>query len=187
MVVIGNVFSILPVGGFEYDSHEVRLSYEGDSGFYAMVGGFVLDGEDTEFTGFGIFPLGGTDPITDFLPGQTPLPGITNTKARAIFGRVAVPLMQERLTLSAEARYTDEEKPTIASNMLFPYEDNYFTPRFGIDFAVTPDNLIYASVAKGVKSGGINNSSFPDLDPRRTYLRPRYQLDLRNRLKEYLW
>lgn len=166
----GNIFSYGPTGNYSYDSHEARLQYQGAQGFYAMIGGFAQDGDDFDLFAAGVSPLLGTDPITEAEGVFVGIPAATDTKTRAIFGRVEVPLMDERLRLSAEGRYTDEEKILVTGGNTFEYSDKYFTPRFGIDYQITPDNMIYATVGKGVKSGGANASTFAGLiDAERFY------------------
>lgn len=164
-----NIFSLLPVGNFKYDSHELRLQYQSDSGFYAMVGGFYQDGSDLENGGNAFVELGGLTPITQANSGLAPSTNFQDTTAKAIFGRIAVPLMDERLTFEIEARYTDEKKtlPTLPD-----YTDKYFTPRASIDYKVTDDNLIYVSAAKGVKSGGINTFNLDILEPEEVFYGP---------------
>lgn len=156
-------FSLNPIGSYEYDSHEFRLQYESDSGIYIMVGGFIQDGDDQDFSTGAVYDAPVTTPITTIPSFATPSDTFTNTKTNAIFGRIAVPLMDERLVVELEGRYTDEEKTQIDLTSPDPYEfsDSYFTPRANISFKVTDDNLLYASVAKGIKSGGINNSNLP--------------------------
>ena len=169
---IGNNFAYVPSGSFNYDSHELRLQYQGDSGLYLMVGGFIQDGKDLEQTAFGIVPFRGTDPVTSIPAGTNQSDAITETRINAIFGRISVPFLDERLTFEAEGRYSKEEKDVldVTSGVLFPYRDNYFTPRVSLDYKITDDNLIYASVAKGVKSGGVNTSTFAGLiDDERVY------------------
>ncbi len=162
----GNVvfpFSINPVGSYEYDSHEFRLQYEGDNGIYIMVGAFIQDGDDQDFSTGAVFDAPVTEAITTVPSFATPSDTFTNTNTNAIFGRISVPLMDERLVFELEGRYTDEEKTQIDLTSPDPYEfsDSYFTPRANVSFKITEDNLIYASVAKGIKSGGINNSNLP--------------------------
>ena len=164
-----NIFSLLPVGNFDYDSHELRLQYEADNGFYAMIGGFYQDGSDLEDGGNAFVPLLGLDPITFANSGLAPTSNFQVTTAKAIFGRIAVPLMDERLTIEVEGRYTDEKKtlPTLPD-----YTDKYFTPRASIDYKLTNDNLIYISAAKGVKSGGINTFNLNILTPEEVFYGP---------------
>lgn len=157
-------FSLNPIGFYEYDSHELRLQYQGDNGIYVMVGGYYQDGDDQDFsTGANFFGTAPTEPFTTIPSFATPSDTFTNTETKAVFGRVAVPLMDERLVFELEGRYTDEEKTQLdlTSPTPYLYSDNYFTPRANISFKVTEDNLLYASVARGVKSGGINNTNLP--------------------------
>lgn len=156
-------FSLNPIGFYEYDSHELRLSYESDSGIYVMIGGYLQDGDDQDFSTGANFTAPVTQAITAIPSFATPSDTFTNTETKAIFGRIAVPLMDERLVFELEGRYTDEEKSQLdlTSPTPYLYSDSYFTPRANISFKVTDDNMLYASVAKGIKSGGINNSNLP--------------------------
>jgi iron complex outermembrane receptor protein len=95
--------------------------------------------------------------------------------------------MTEDLTLRVEARYTEEDREVnrltdifglapgetgygtgvfgdvaVESSIVVPKDDktfDYFTPRFSVDWAWSDENMVYAYVAKGVKSGGFNNST----------------------------
>jgi iron complex outermembrane receptor protein len=160
-------FSYTPVGGYKYDTHEMRLQYQGDSGLYVMVGAFLMKGDDLDVSTGGAIPLpgaaGGTDPANTLLPGFVASNTFTETETKAVFGRISVPLMDERLVIELEGRYTDERKEQTDLTLFSPYvyEDKYFTPRANVSFKVTDDNLLYASVAEGIKSGGINSTTLP--------------------------
>ncbi|MFK8052165.1 MAG: TonB-dependent receptor [Woeseiaceae bacterium] len=159
-----SAFSVLPVGGFDYDSHELRVDYTSDSGIYAMLGFFYSDGEDIDngLPGFfGQLFTDSLDPITaETIAGLPSNNVITNTKNTGYFGRVAVPLANDRWVLSAEGRYVIEEKGVnIVYNDLSEapaYTDSYFTPRLTADFNLTEENLLYLSYAEGTKAGGSN-------------------------------
>lgn len=169
--VTGNSFTFNPVGDFNYDSHELRLQYQGDSGFYVMIGGFIQNGEDFDQGTGGLVPFRDLTPLTRLPDGVRLVDALTETDTRAIFGRISVPLLDERLTIELEGRYTDEEKTLsdLTANSPYDYEDKYFTPRASIDYKISDDNLIYASVARGVKSGGINSSNGALPDEERFY------------------
>ncbi len=83
----------------------------------------------------------------------------------------------DRLTLTAEARYLDEKQTvtrseftqTLFAPLLAPLppgteqaevKDSAFLPRLSADFALTNDMLIYASVARGFKPGGVSELNF---------------------------
>ena len=157
----GNAFTFNPVGNFNYDSHELRLQYQGENGLYAMIGGFLQNGEDLELGTGGLVPFRSLTPLTAIPVGATPFSAFTETKTKAVFGRISVPLMEERLTIELEGRYTDERKDLsdLSINSPYVYKDEYFTPRGNIAFKLSDNNMLYASVAKGVKSGGINSSN----------------------------
>lgn len=159
-----NAFTVLPVGGFDYDSHELRIEYTAESGVYAMFGAFLTDGEDRDTGTAGYFaPLytENLDPIVEeTIAGGARNDFVTITEATALFARVSVPLMDDKLIVALEGRYTDETKDInieyIDGSTADKYEDSYFTPRFTVDYSINKDQLVYFSAAKGVKSGGLN-------------------------------
>lgn len=159
--VTGNVFSFNPVGDFEYSSHELRVEYAADSGFYAMFGGFMQRGDDFDNSAGGIIESAGDlTPISSIPDSIAGIDTLTETDVNAIFARVSLPLLDERLTIEMEGRYTDEEKRTTQFGVLLPdiYEEAYFTPRASIDYKLADTNMVYASIARGVKTGGINTA-----------------------------
>ncbi len=53
---------------------------------------------------------------------------------------------------------------TISSNIPKPSDADtftYFTPRFIVDYALTEEQMVYASLARGIKTGGFNNAEDP--------------------------
>ncbi len=110
--------------------------------------------------------------------------GDSTTRASAVFGQLDYELV-DGLTLSAGARYSHEKRGIDHMGMqdlATPYNPavpfvytqfqvasqsvNSFTPRLGIEYKATPDMLLYATYAKGFKSGGFNNNAFGDpLEP----------------------
>ncbi|OYY72572.1 TonB-dependent receptor [Sphingomonas sp. 28-63-12] len=167
-----NTFTFGPEGNYSYMSHEARLQYAAQNGIYAMIGGFVQDGTDLDIFSFGFQPFRGTTPITSSAGSLVSTPSTTRTNTRAVFGRVGIPLLDDRLNISAEGRYTDVKKNLVSGALNFNYNEKYFTPRFSVDFKITPANLIYASVARGVKSGGVNPSTFAALIAAERYYGP---------------
>ncbi len=162
----GNSFSSFPVGNFDYDSHELKLEFTGDSGFYGMVGVYSSDGEDIDDGGGGLVPFRGLDPIINgdfiFFDGFAS----RDTEVDAIFGRVEFPLFDDKLIVSAEGRFTDESKVVVVGEMgtAFTYEEDYFTPRVSLDYKVNDDQSIYFSVAQGVKAGGVNDNALVETE-----------------------
>ncbi len=156
-----NAFTFSPVGDFSYDTHEFRLSYDNSNGLYLLAGVYLQDGSDFNQFGGAFIPLG-VDTNTTFTEvlGAPTASAITETEKTAIFGRAALALADDRLNISIEGRYTDEEITLL--NLLSPVgevferPDDYFTGRASIDYLLTENNLVYASAARGFKSGGIN-------------------------------
>jgi iron complex outermembrane receptor protein len=102
-----------------------------------------------------------------------------NVDAYAAYAQASYYVVPDRLRLTAGVRYTKERKdylilngstaqaggvitgarvagPSAAGNPEFQKT----TFRGGADFFATPDNMLYANVSTGFRSGGINNSSF---------------------------
>ncbi|WP_439533561.1 TonB-dependent receptor [Polymorphobacter sp.] len=101
------------------------------------------------------------------------------TRTSSIFGSLGYDFGQVRV--SAEARYNIDDKVSqaflpvggVAQNIelanaktLFPVLGNRgankfksFTPRFSIDYRPTNEIFLYATAAKGVRSGGFNNQT----------------------------
>ncbi len=159
-----NAFTVLPVGGFDYDSHELRFEFTSDSGPYAMLGFFYSDGEDNDdgIPGY-LGPLftESLEPITAAtLAGLATNDLTTKTKSTALFGRVSFPFANDKWVLSAEGRYVDEEKTVnIVYNDMSTapaYKDSFFTPRLTADFNISDSSLLYLSYAEGLKAGGSN-------------------------------
>ncbi len=173
--VVENIFASLPTGDFDYSSHELRYEYESDSGFYLTAGIFQLDGEDNDIQVFQGVPLAGTEPITSVTPRPpTDAEALTETERRSLFGRAELPFADGVFVLGIEARFTRESKE-VAERLLrqnFNFEDDYVTPRLTLDYNLSPERLLYASAAKGVKSGGINISGFPGLLEEERYYAP---------------
>ncbi|MBX2846793.1 MAG: TonB-dependent receptor [Acidiferrobacterales bacterium] len=162
-----NAFTQNPIGNFDYDSHELRVEFTPDTGVSGMLGVFVSDGEDYNGSDAALVPV--------FLPVEAIVEAgnagfgadeTTTTEIKAIFGRVAIPLLQDKLVLGLEARHTDETKDFIDTGLVFPtYEDTFTTARISFDYRVSDDSLVYLSAAQGVKSGGLNGSSTTVLLP----------------------
>ena len=89
----------------------------------------------------------------------------------------------DRLTGSVEARYSDESTDsfwTVGGNGMIGAafagpipvnnnptaqrgsEDSFFTPRFTLEYQYSDDVLTYASIAKGVKPGGVSTIASPN-------------------------
>jgi iron complex outermembrane recepter protein len=95
------------------------------------------------------------------------------TTSNAMFGELSFGL-SDTVNLTVGARYTYEQKladirtegfdPT-GTFLVAPYEVrakkswNSFTPKISLDWAITDDVMVYASITEGQKSGGFNGTA----------------------------
>jgi iron complex outermembrane receptor protein len=177
------VFDSQPIGGFESDSHEVRLEWQSE-GFVkrALIGGFVSESTD-DASGRAEYAA------PNSLAGPTNFFSLSNATriddVQAYFGLLEVGLT-DRLTVTGEVRYNEEEltlqvRATPAPFSTTPADLNapiirtqsdtfdFTTPRISVDYKLTDVNLIYGAVGQGVKSGGQN---VPGLDPSQDVYEP---------------
>lgn len=180
-ILLGNPrlcnFQASPLGELEYTSHEARLSYDNGDNLRLSIGGYLLDGEDNNFFVSVSLPAGSTAPLnisritTPFAPGFPFDPNrfanfvvrdeTTLTDTVAIFGEIGFAFNEGRTRISAEGRYTTEEINTsnVVSGFDRTTEFNFFTPRVTIEHDISDESLLYASAARGVKSGGFNSGA----------------------------
>ncbi len=170
---------------FKGASHEVRFTFNNDGPWRALIGFnysytrdlasnasesapslSLVDPDPNQ-----LFPIGPGLPFpSGFFQRNTYIQRTENIfSGFFFFGWQAT----DRLELSFEGRYTGEEldlidfltrEPTNPAIQAFnPFRSrrstDYFTPRITASFKLTPDNLLYASVARGVKSGGLNGNT----------------------------
>ena len=167
---------------FKSWSHDFRVSFETDRlrSFFGVnysnthdidanasitgpVGSLELPNLDSE-----LFPVGPGLPFPSALmQRRTYLQ--TKEQIWGLYGCVDFDL-SEKLTVSLEGRYTLEDRmavdfltrePSDSTVQAFvsPIQsatDSFFAPRFNITYKASRDNMVYASVARGIKSGGFN-------------------------------
>ena len=178
---------------FESWSHDVRATWSTDR-VYAFAGVNFESTNDIESNASETYPLGTTEtPNMEnvLFPVGPGLPFPTNVFQRRTFLERAEDILSfygfielrptDRLRLSAEGRFTIEDRlttdlltrePTNPSiQALDPPQDadseEFFAPRVSVAYEFSPDNLLFASVAKGVKAGGSNG--FVPFVPQRSY------------------
>jgi iron complex outermembrane recepter protein len=150
-------------------SQEFRLSFvAADQKLHGVAGIYYLS-EDIERNEilFQDFPVPAVTGVGSF-------PQQVDSTSFAIFGQLNYDLT-ERLTVTAGARMTWEEKdadlaavllegpglpPPLAEEFDISADENWdaFTPRFAIDYRLNDDVMVYASAAKGFKSGGFQGT-----------------------------
>lgn len=175
-------FDSQPNGALSSWSHEFRVDYQQADSFLSRV--LVGASQSRAFDDFRLIgefvrPVSLEEPIIRTTVNNQS----RKDKVTGVFGLVQVKPI-DRLTAQAEVRYTKEDLDffgrqvtpgsTFVIGSVNPPDSNapvtfgvnrkvdYVTPRFTVDYAITDENLAYATVGKGVRSGGFN---IPGLDP----------------------
>ncbi|XUU60515.1 TonB-dependent receptor [Erythrobacter sp. HA6-11] len=170
-------FQQTPVGDINYDTHEARLTFD-NSTIRASVGGFLSDGTDSVlFTSQNLPPITEGNPIIPIQPPGTAIvfptqlnillaDEQTRTEVESIFGEFYWTSADGRLTVGAEARYSETEITAQDNRRAITLNDTFkeFTPRFTIDYEVNPDVLLFATAARGAKAGGFNVTARQEID-----------------------
>ena len=172
------IFENGPIGNFETDSHELRVSWDNGGSLSTAFGIYFYDSSDFGSSNFAALPeltAVPTSPVNVLDPSefilQVQLRNIlTETRAWSPFVEVNW-AFSDRARLGIEARYSDENKREInlasgggglvggfGGNVL---EDDFtaFTPRITVEYDLTDENMLFGSVARGVKSGGFNGTA----------------------------
>ena len=159
-------------------TQEVRLQSNGSGPFHFVIGGFYSNERQSSYqrnrdefmdtlirnafnNAFGIEGFFGTGYLPDFYIYDS----ITRSRTRQLAGFGQVDFKPtDTLTLTAGVRVA-HVKVDHAQYAIGPFaggmidtsgsaKETPVTPKFGISWQVTPDNLVYASVAKGFRAGG---------------------------------
>ncbi len=163
------VFTFQKEGGRnDFQSHEVRLSYQPEDGpLSAEIGAYTAEQDDEFVFALGLAFGNPALEIVDNTIGILDLTGLPITLRNftvdesldAVFGSLSYSFLEDRARLSVEARQQWVDI-TFFDNVanLVPQEDSFsnFTPRFTAEYDVTEDSMVYASLARGVKAGGFN-------------------------------
>jgi iron complex outermembrane receptor protein len=167
-------------------TQELQLASDGEGRLEWIVGAFALREKASQEFDVGITPIGlRLDPVA-----------ANKTTAYGIFGQGTYSLTQ-RLRATLGLRYSNEEKSFVVErsrNRPAPPPElqlehgtlswSDWTPRYGLEYDVSDDIMVFASAAKGFKSGGSNTSSLAGpaetFDPETVWS---YELGV----KSYLW
>jgi iron complex outermembrane receptor protein len=155
-------------------SQEFRLASTTDGPLQWLLGFYYYD-TDPDAIQRSLAPIG-SQATFGFPSIKTP---VTST---AVFGSISYRLNDQwRVTVEGRAEREEQEftqRPTVtagvpagnASLAVFDLEQEFefFTPRFVLDWQFSDSALLYASAAKGVKSGGFN-TNLRIFDNQRTY------------------
>lgn len=151
-------------------SNELQLNYDAGGRSRGVVGLYWFDGDAGGQVLNHFFNPLAPAALTNPLFGDTQ--GVVNTSSIALYADWTFDLT-DRLKLSAGARYTDEDKHAVALNRFYTgldYTTSWGTaanfdrtvnfenvsPKVSLDYALTPDVMIYGLASRGFKSGGFN-------------------------------
>jgi len=170
------VFENAPLGDFKSRSHEMRLSFDNEGRFSGGVGVFYTKTTDYSTANFAALPQLTAVPTAAVDVNNPATFSVYAILARTVtepeiwspFAEFSMKLFDGRGRLGVEARYSREKKfqgslPTSGTSGLntfagLTFEDTFsqFTPRVTLEYNLTELNKLFASAAKGVKSGGFN-------------------------------
>lgn len=153
-------------------SQELQIASQSSNPLQWIVGAFYL--KDKIFESFAQTYTSATSTASnfDFIQQLT-------VNAYAAYAQASFYVVPETLRLTGGVRYTTEKKNYEILNGSTPQNGGVVTgprvagpsasgrPEFekttfraGVDYFISPDNMLYANVSTGFRSGGINNSSF---------------------------
>lgn len=161
----------------EQDSFEVRLASNADSPLQWLVGYSHFDSESGNVLS-SVTPLVGQP---DTLEVITFVPDRLAQNIDAVFASFSAPIT-DALNVSGEIRYTDEDQVFTDQIIVqfqgrfddpisIPTAFEFWTGRASLDYSLNDDVLVYGSAARGIKSGGVNqsagvqNNAAPIFDP----------------------
>lgn len=153
--------SVALVGTARYDvfNGEARLASSGEGPFGWQVGATYRNLRSDN--------VSGTRTMPDVLPFILSEASISErNKSYSVYGELNYAVTPQ-LTAIVGVRYPNERKRRVATSANFGFgttdigSDTFDTvnPRFNLSYAITPDSMIFANVAKGFRSGGFNLTS----------------------------
>lgn len=179
-------FLTLDEDEFDDFSQEFRLRFEPGDNLNYTVGAYFYESDESGVgVGSGATPAttwNGTPVFSPFNPRFVPAPGFSTSAAyegaaltddgassissRSVFGTVEFRAL-EQLVLGAEVRWNEDEfdvRPEGADDSVSGSFDS-FLPKLTARYEVSDDAMVYFTVAKGNKPGGVNsNAGLPEAD-----------------------
>lgn len=161
-------FQNAPIGAINYDSHELKLDYSGDS-FRGALGAFFSEGTDDYKFEYVI--VGGISDNNFFsLPDdptaiRVPLESTTTeTEVTSLFAEGQYTFPGGATRIGGEVRFSETELMATnnATGASLDATFDVVTPRFTLEHDLTADTLLYASAARGAKAGGFNPTAVDD-------------------------
>ena len=172
-------------------SHELRIASPGDDRFTWLIGGFYMEQDLFERDPGGIFGSGTFASLfgvtgDQVLVGPGPRTIVDlEIKNKALFGSIGFNVT-DALSVSLEGRYQQDEltDPTVPTE-----KTKAFLPRAILEYQASPDVLLYAVAAKGLRPTVINTQFIQRTQAEQDALRGAYpELDINATApKEEIW
>lgn len=138
-------------------AQEVRLNSDGEGRLHWTAGAYYRDVKRSLLAIYDTLYFGVVYPDAVYFDANT-------SKSHALFADASYEV-SERVTLGAGVRYFEDRQST--SDGVDTERDTFDSvdPRFYASFAVNDNVNLYASIAKGFRSGGFNAGALPNHDP----------------------
>ncbi|MEP1472580.1 MAG: TonB-dependent receptor [Halieaceae bacterium] len=137
---------------YEQESHEIRFTYDAGDRLKFVAGAYFWESEyDIRLRSWITFAV--PDTVLD-IPQNTH----QETDSTAIFFEGDYEL-NDSWTLTLGGRYTEDEKLSEQrANLVSDADEEWdeFTPKVGVRYRIDDDAMVYATYAKGYRSGGFN-------------------------------
>jgi iron complex outermembrane recepter protein len=128
-------------------SQELRVESPADKRVRWMVGGYYFKRDAIRYT----LQIGRADRDVFNRDVQT-----VNT---SVFGLIGADIIPDRLSVTVEGRWMDENKSRFEANIYEEGEYDGFTPRVTLDYKFSPDMMVYGIYSEGLKPGGLNGAA----------------------------
>ena len=159
-IVPGFNVALVNDSAFETDSltQELRLVSNADGPFHWIVGGFYTDATiDSSIDLYFTPDLGG------LLPALILDDGEVETESWSAFGEASVDLMDGFMTALVGLRYFEDDRSAEGTSLIYgpSAAGDTFTstnPRFNLSIHPWENGMVFANVAKGFRSGGIQTA-----------------------------
>jgi iron complex outermembrane recepter protein len=158
-------------GELEYTSHEARVVWEPENLPVTLQLGYFTSHAQDRFI-FGVRNVAPGQQLTrisenplSIPPGFIPFNNLLQEfDIESYFGRGSFSFLDDRATVTAEARWTQTEityndilaRTAVPSRPLLQATYENWSPRFTAEYKLTDNSLLYASAARGIKAGGFN-------------------------------